>query len=149
MKYIIKKLGKKDLKPGGGLLRTLANLTEVRPMSYKKRLKIFKEIKRERSIIFVAISREKETKGQIIGTVKFVRDQKFTRGGALAAHLEDFAVRKNYEGNGIAKALWSQFLKRARALGCYKIVLDCDQELTPFYKKFGFYEFGICLRLKP
>ena len=172
MKFIIRELTKNDLKPGKGFFRTLANLVEtkeniyqrrmkifkkikvgrgatIKSMSYQKRLKIFKEIKKGHGIVFIAVSQEKETKGQIIGTVKFIRDRKFARGGALAAHLEDLVTRKGYECQGIAKALWSEFLKRARKLGCYKIILDCPREQVPFYRKLGFHEFEICLRLKP
>lgn len=146
MKYIIRELKEEDLYPEKGLLETFSNLSIVTSLSLEEAKSIFTKIKNEGSTIFVAVSEEAETRGQVIGTIKLLLDQKFHHGGGRAAHLEEIIVRKGFEGQGIGKALWLKFLERARELGCYKIILDCAPELIPFYKKLGFYEFEITMR---
>lgn len=143
MIFSVRRLEEADLEPGRGFLKTLSNLTKISDLSFQERLEIFQNIKNRGDEIFVAINPE----GEILGTVKLVLDQKFFRGGALSLHLEDFVVRGGYEGRGIALALWGAFLERAQELKPYKIILDCDKNLIPFYKdKLGFYEFEICMR---
>lgn len=149
MIYQVRELQREDLQPGNGFLDTLSNLTEVSPLNPEERLAIFEKVKQEGSTIFVAISEENSSQGQVIGTVKLMLDQKFFRGGAVAAHLEDFVVRKGFEGHGIARTMWLTFLEKCREIGCYKIILDCANDLVPFYKKLGFYEFEITMRITP
>lgn len=144
MRYIVRKIKKEDLEPGKGFFATLSNLTKTPSLSFEERLAIWEKIKNRGDEVFVAVSQEK---GEIIGTVKFLLDWKFFRGGSLALHLEDFVVREGYEGQGVAMALWEFFLERAKELKPYKIILDCDKDLVPFYRdKLGFYEFEICMR---
>jgi len=143
IKYIIRELREEDLKLERGFLRTLANLSEVGRVSGNKAKKIFKELKRENSHIFVAVAKNKD----IIGTIKLMVEQKFYHEGAKAGHIEDVITRKGFEKMGVAGSLIKKALARAKKLGCYKVILDCRDELIPFYKKFDFYKFENCLRI--
>lgn len=73
--------------------------------------------------------------------------KKFTHSGGKVGHIEDVAVRKEYEGNGIATKIIKEIISCAKKEGCYKIILDCKNNLLPFYQKFGFYIHENCLRL--
>jgi len=39
-------------------------------------------------------------------------------------------TREGFEGNGVGKALMNAAIEEAKNCGCYKIILDCDNELT-------------------
>ena len=53
-------------------------------------------------------------------------------------------VDKDDNGMGIAKELLAYAIRVAKDNNCYKIILDCNRELIPFYEKSGFGNFGIC-----
>ena len=124
-----------DLKPESGFWETLANLTPAKKVSYSQAVKAYRRDKKQDSYTYVAVD---SADGQIVGTIKLLVEQKFIRSLALAGHIEDVVTRKGYEGQGIASQLVYVALQKAKALGCYKVILDCRQELIGFYKRFGF-----------
>lgn len=124
-----------DLKPKSGFWETLANLTSGKKVSYSGAVKAYRRAKKQDGYTYVAVD---STNGQIVGTTKLLVEQKFIRSLALAGHIEDVVIRKGYEGQGIASQLITMALQKAKALGCYKAILDCREELIGFYKKFGF-----------
>lgn len=134
IKYQIKKLEKKDLEPKKGYLKTLSHLSSIGNINQKQAEEILEKINKQNSIIFII---EKDN-GQIIGSVTLLLEQKFLRAGKLAGHIEDVVTRKGYEGQGIASALIKKAMETAKENGCYKIILDCKEELVSFYEKFGF-----------
>jgi len=133
-----------DLKPKSGFWETLANLTSVNEVSYSRAVKAYHRSKKQDSYTYVAID---STDGQIVGTVKLLVEQKFIRNLAMAGHIEDVATRKGYEGQGIASQLIDTTLQKAKALDCYKVILDCRQKLIDFYKKFGFKEAEVEMKI--
>ena len=144
LKYKIRELRKEDLNPKRGFLKTLSNLSKTALLSKKKIKAIFKEVKeKENSYIFVAVGENK----QIIGTIKLIIERKFWQGGKRAGHIEDVVTRKGFENMGVAGSLIKKALVEAKKLGCYKVILDCRDELVPFYRKFKFYKFESCLRV--
>jgi len=133
-----------DLKPKSGLWETLANLTFGKKVSYSQAVRAYYRTKKQDSYTYVAVD---STDGQIVGTTKLLVEQKFIRSLALAGHIEDVATRKGYEGQGIASQLIIMALQKAKALGCYKVILDCREELIGFYKKFGFKEAEVEMKI--
>jgi glucosamine-phosphate N-acetyltransferase len=49
------------------------------------------------------------------------------------------AVHQDFKKQGIGAALVRHATERARALGCYKAILDCSEHLLPFYEQLGFH----------
>ncbi|MDD5032373.1 MAG: GNAT family N-acetyltransferase [Patescibacteria group bacterium] len=144
IKYIIREFEEEDLNPERGFLETLSNLSKVDHIPPEKMKEIFKEVKqKENSYIFVAVTED----NQVVGMVKLIIERKFTYGGSRAGHIEDVVVRKGFEKMGIASRLNKEVLDRAKKLGCYKVILDCRDELISFYEKFSFYKFQNCLRI--
>jgi len=126
-----------DLKPKSGFWETLANLAPGKKVSYAQAVKAYRRAKKQGSYIYVAVD---SVTGKIVGTTTLLVEQKFIRSLALAGHIEDVATRKGYEGQGIASRLIEAALKKAKVLGCYKVILDCRKELVGFYSRFGFEE---------
>lgn len=92
--------------------------------------------------IYVAVEN-----GKVIGTATLVIERKFIRRGGLCGHVEDVAVHPDHQKHGVGKALVERLISLAKFRGCYKVILDCSEELMPFYKQFGFKESERHMRL--
>ena len=79
-----------------------------------------------------------EINGKIIGSTTLLIEQKFIHNGGRVGHIEDVVVSKEYEGRGIGIKLVSSLLEKAKMMNCYKTILDCQDELIPFYERIGF-----------
>jgi len=129
---IIRKLEEKDLIRG--FLTTLDALRETSSMNNDKVLEIFKKIKlNPEHIIIVA-----EVKGKIVGTTTLLIEPKFIHQGGVVGHIEDVAVDKNFQGEKIGEKIIKYVLEIAKNYGCYKTILDCSDNVKPFYEKLGF-----------
>ena len=73
---------------------------------------------------------------QIIGFANLLVEKNI-RGGALG-HIGDVAVREDMQGKGVGKILIEDLKLIAKDLGCYKVILSCDDASLDFYKKLGF-----------
>jgi glucosamine-phosphate N-acetyltransferase len=122
---------------------TLANLSSVDTMTTEDAAVTLSLINQQWSHVYVAIHDD----GKIVGTITLLVEQKFLRWWALAGHLEDVAVREGYEGQGIGGWLVAHAVAEAKKLGCYKIILDCNEKLLWFYAKYGFEAKEVCMKM--
>ena len=128
----IRELQEKDLF--NGFLESLDSLRKASDLDPKKAKSIFKKIKsRSDHIIYVAVQDSK-----VIGSATIFIEPKFIHDGSSVGHIEDVVVRKDQQGEGIGQKLIEALLEYAEKKGCYKTVLDCKDEVMPFYKKLGF-----------
>ena len=79
-----------------------------------------------------------EINGKIVGSTTLFVEQKFIHNGGRVGHIEDVVVSKKYEGRGIGIKLFRSLLEKANGMNCYKTLLDCQDELIPFYERIGF-----------
>ncbi|HLA22359.1 MAG TPA: GNAT family N-acetyltransferase [Nitrosopumilaceae archaeon] len=128
----IRELREKDLFHG--FLESLDSLRKASDMRPKKAKEIFKKIKSDKNYKFyVAIVDSK-----VVGTATIFIEQKFIHDGGKVGHIEDVAIRKNYKDKGIGQKIVKALLEYAKKKGCYKTILDCTDDLIPFYEKIGF-----------
>jgi glucosamine-phosphate N-acetyltransferase len=129
---IIRELEEKDLT--NGFLTTLDSLRETSSMNNDKVVEIFKKIKSnpEHHIIVAEIN------GKIIGTTTLLIEPKFIHQGGLVGHIEDVVVDKNFQGKKIGEKIIKYVLEFSKNYGCYKTILDCSDNVKPFYEKLGF-----------
>ena len=66
---------------------------------------------------------------RIVGFVNIVSD------GVLSAYIPLLEVVKDYQGQGIGKKLVEEALAATKDL--YMIDVACDDDVVPFYEKFG------------
>ena len=113
-------------------------LNEFRPtdLSYDEFKIIFNQIQNS-GTAFVYVLREKE-KGPMIGTAKLLVEHKFYHGGKNVAHIEDVIVKSTQRGKKYGSLLIEMLSNIAILLDCYKMVLQCENKLVPFYSKLGF-----------
>ena len=78
---------------------------------------------------------------QIIGSGTIIYEPKIIHGGKSVGHIEDIIVDKNHRNKGIAQNILNMLVKLAKNT-CYKVILDCKEELVDFYSKNGFNKNG-------
>ncbi|MBT3474812.1 MAG: GNAT family N-acetyltransferase [Thaumarchaeota archaeon] len=128
----IREIIEKDIE--NGFLETLDSLRKTSDLDKKIGKDILKKIiSNPDHIIHVA-----EENGKIIGSTTLFIEQKFIHNGGKVGHIEDVVVSKEYEGRGIGFKLVNSLLEKARVMNCYKTILDCQDELIPFYERIGF-----------
>jgi GNAT superfamily N-acetyltransferase len=53
-------------------------------------------------------------------------ERKLIRGGGIIGHIEDIAVSKSMQGRKLGIRIINTLEDIGRAVGCYKIILDCS-----------------------
>jgi glucosamine-phosphate N-acetyltransferase len=129
---IIRELKKDDL--WNGFLTTLDSLRQTSGINKDKAEKIFENISSNPNHI-IAIA---ELDGKIVASTTLLIEPKFIHEGGLVGHIEDVVVDKNFQGQKIGVKIMKYLLEIAKNRGCYKTILDCTDEVKPFYEKLGF-----------
>jgi len=129
---IIRELRKDDL--WNGFLATLDSLRQTSDIDRNKAEKIFEKINSNPDHIIVVA----ELDEKIVGTTTLLIEPKFIHGGGLVGHIEDVVIDKNFQGQKIGEKIIKYLLDFAKNRGCYKTILDCTDDVKPFYEKLGF-----------
>ena len=129
---IIRELRKEDL--GKGFLATLDSLRQTSDIERNKAEEIFEKISSNPDHVIVVA----ELDGKIVGTTTLLIEIKFIHSGGLVGHIEDVVVDKNFQGQKIGEKIMKYLLEFAKNRGCYKTILDCTDDVKPFYEKLGF-----------
>jgi len=128
----IRKLQKDDLWKG--FLITLDSLRQASSIDKKTAEKIFDKINSNPDhIVAVAV-----IEGKIVGSTTLLIETKFIHNGGRVGHIEDVVVDKEYQKKGIGEKIITYLLRYAKDQGCYKTILDCVDDVKPFYEKLGF-----------
>lgn len=136
----IRELKEKDLF--NGFLESLDSLRKTSDLSPKKAKEIYKKLKSDKNYkVYTAILDSK-----VVGTATIFIEQKFIHEGGKVGHIEDVSVRKKYKDVGIGQKLVKALLEYAKKNGCYKTILDCTDDLIPFYEKIGFKRYSNSMR---
>ena len=117
-----------------GLLETLDALRPASSMSRERAERVMDTIMSDGNRL-VAVA---ELGGKVVGTATVLFETKFIHDGGVAGHIEDVAVRQEYQKRGIGGMIVRYLLDAARERGCYKTVLDCESGLVDFYTDLGF-----------
>ena len=128
----IRKLQKEDLT--NGFLETLDSLRQTSNTDKKIIEKIFEKINSNQDqLTIVALS-----DGKVVGATTLLIETKFIHNGGKVGHIEDVVVDKKYQKKGIGEKMITYLLRYAKEQGCYKTILDCVDDVKPFYEKLGF-----------
>ena len=79
---------------------------------------------------------------EIIGSGTIIYEPKIIHGGKSVGHIEDIIVDKNHRNKGIAQNVLNILVELAKNK-CYKVILNCKEDLHDFYSKNGFNKNGI------
>ena len=128
----IREIVEEDMEKG--FLKSLDSLRKASELDKEVAKDILKKIIADPNhIIHVA-----EDNGKIVGSTTLLIEQKFIHNGGYVGHIEDVVVSKEFEGRGIGIKLVTSLLEIANTRNCYKTILDCKDELIPFYERIGF-----------
>src|SRR3989338_11035835 len=137
---IFRKLQKEDLV--NGFLLTLDSLRQASNIDKKTAENIFDKINSNPDhIIAVAV-----IEGKVVGSTTLLIETKFIHNGGKVGHIEDVVVDKVYQKKGIGEKIVVYLLRYAKDQGCYKTILDCADDVKPFYEKLGFKHNASALR---
>jgi len=138
---IIRELRKEDL--WNGFLISLDSLKNASNIEKSKAEEIFEKINSNPDYI-IAVA---EIDGRIVGSTTLLIEQKFIHDGGLVGHIEDVVVSKEYQGQKIGAKIMKYLIEISKKRGCYKTILDCTDDVKPFYEKLGFKQVANELRL--
>lgn len=117
-----------------GFLESLDSLRKASDLEEDDAKLVLKKIRSNQNhVVMVA-----DSDGQIVGSITLLIEPKFIHQGGLVGHIEDVVVRSELQGKGIGEQLINAALEYAKNHGCYKTILDCDDNVKPFYEKIGF-----------
>ena len=117
-----------------GFLESMDSLKQASNLDKEKAEQIFKNINSNPNhYVYVAI-----LNGRVIGSTTMICEPKFIHDGGNVAHIEDVVVSKEHQGKGIGEMLMNSLLELAKNNNCYKTILDCSDDVKPFYEKIGF-----------
>ena len=128
----VRELQKDDLFKG--FLTSLDSLRQASDIEKNTAEKIFEKINNNPDHI-IAVA-EKDQK--VVGSATLLLETKFIHNGGVVGHIEDVVVDKNFQGQKIGEKIIKYLLDVAKNQGCYKTILDCTDEVKPFYEKLGF-----------
>ena len=131
--YIIRKLNKNDYDK----YLTLINQFRNTIFSKEQYENILDKIENNSSIWVI------QHYDKLIATTTIIYEYKFIRNIVKLAHIEDVCVDENYRNKGIGNLLINHVVNEAEKEQCYKITLDCNEQLEKFYKKSGLKKRGI------
>jgi glucosamine-phosphate N-acetyltransferase len=136
----IRELKKDDL--WNGFLASLDSLRQASNIKKETALKIFDKINQNPDHI-IAVA---ELDGKIVGSATLLLESKFIHEGGVVGHIEDVVVNKSHQGEKIGEKIIKFLLEQAESKGCYKTILDCIDDVKPFYEKLGFKQNANALR---
>lgn len=88
-----------------------------------------------------------ECDGRIVGAAKALVESKLHNALSNMGHIEDVAVLPSHRQKGIAKRLVGMAANYCKSNNCYKVVLDCRDDLVPLYASLGFEPRGVSMTL--
>ncbi len=117
-----------------GFLNTLDSLRYTSDIEKNIAKNVFEIIeKNSNHLIAVALINK-----EVIGAATLLLEPKFIHKGGMVGHIEDVVVDKNFQGKKIGEKIIKFLLDTAQEKGCYKTILDCSDDVKPFYEKLGF-----------
>jgi len=82
----------------------------------------------------------------VIGTATIFIEDKFLHCGSRVGHVEDVVVDNSRRIKGVGRSLIEACIGHAEDKECYKVILDCAENVIPFYVKCGFIPAGYTMR---
>lgn len=131
---ILRPLDRSDFSRG--YLTLLQHLTAVGDVSEDKFNETFQLMKKHATYYIVTII--DPSVDRVIGTTTLFLEYKFIHSCALRGRIEDVVVDKCYRGKNLGKLLVKTAILLAKSVNCYKVSLDCSDEMKPFYLSLGF-----------
>lgn len=83
----------------------------------------------------------------IVGTITIIFEHKLIHTMGIVCHIEDVVVDSNFRGLKLSKLLINYAIALSKQYGCYKIILNCNDNNKIVYEKRGFVNNGNLLSM--
>lgn len=122
---------------GRNYLGMLSQLTKIGDISQEQFEKRFDQMQACMGTYYTFVIVD-VAKDKIAGSITHVYEQKFFRNTGARGRIEDVVVDAAYRGKKLSKMLLDVAGQLSVQLGCYKLSLECEDELKKLYMQFGF-----------
>lgn len=130
---ILRQLEQTDFEKGYfDLLSQLAKIGDVSQMQFTKK---YTEINKIYPYIQIWVI---EFEDKVIASGTILIEPKFIHSCSNVAHIEDIVVHRDFRNLGYARIIIEKLLNLAKDHNCYKVILDCKEDIKDFYSKFEF-----------
>ena len=115
-------------------------LSELTSTSYLETNIFLKNVERinQMGTIIVGVIIDSSNNIEIIASGTIIIEPKIIREGQNVGHIEDIVVTKHMRSRGISSKILDILKLIARENNCYKVILDCNDEVKNVYIKNGF-----------
>ena len=115
-------------------------LSELTVTNYIETSLFVKNVERisEMGAIIVGVINNSPNDIEIIASGTIIIEPKIIREGRNVGHIEDIVVSKEMRGKRISQKILDILKSIAREKNCYKVILDCDENVKNVYIKNGF-----------
>jgi glucosamine-phosphate N-acetyltransferase len=131
----IRPLAKQDYDKG--FIQILGELTKVGDISRDAWEARFDEMKSCKDTYFIIVI-EDVNLGKIIGAATLVVEKKFIHECGKVGRVEDVVVSNEYRGRQLGKLAVGIMQPLAKKLGCYKVTLNCTDDMIKYYTGLGY-----------
>jgi glucosamine-phosphate N-acetyltransferase len=128
-------------------LDLLSQLTQVSMLDEETFITLTKDIFKIGSIIVCYKNNPLSPEFDIIASGTIIIEPKIIRGGKSVGHIEDIVTSSSYRGKGLGQDILELLIQEGREKNCYKIILDCKDNLKSYYEKMDFKESGMQMAL--
>ena len=126
---------KKIIKCYIQLIQQLSNTTEYDLNRFEKNIELIHQC----GIIYIACNNlPNDDDFIIVGSGTCYLEPKIIHDYMNVGHIEDIVVHSNFRGQGIAKKILDNLKNYAENKNCYKIILDCNEDLVKMYSKYHY-----------
>ena len=124
-------------------LSLLSELSVVLDLDTNLYLEYVKKISNMGTIIVCYIDNPFSENFDIIASGTIIIEPKLIRGCKSVGHIEDIVVKSTHRGKHISRDILDMLKTIAREKDCYKVILDCNEEVKKVYNRSGFEEKGL------
>ena len=128
-------------------LDLLSQLTQVSMLDEETFITLTKDIFKMGSIIVCYKNSPMTPDFDIVASGTIIIEPKIIRGGKPVGHIEDIVTSSSYRGKGLGQDILELLIQEGREKNCYKIILDCKDNLKGYYEKMDFKESGMQMAL--
>lgn len=86
----------------------------------------------------IYLLKDSKNNNKIIGSITIIIENKIIHSFSKVGHIEDVVVDINYRGQKLGQKLINYAVGLCKDKGCYKVILDCNNENIKFYEKCNF-----------
>jgi len=119
-----------------GYLQLLAQLTQVGEVDEHTFKERFNQMKAN-GCYYITVVEDLNT-GRVICAATLFTEFKFIHSAAIRGRIEDVVVDSEYRGQHLGVLIIETLKLLSKTLNCYKLTLDCRDEMMKWYTRLGF-----------